>query len=211
MDEMEGVVTASEDDGTHATTSTIEAQTNPTESLGLLDLGPKIIEPGHPPEKLSTAPGMTYTHRNLYWVRLGAETELHTFLIDIARGFVLLDLMGVDQVLLMSRLFFRSGQPDNILAHCVTRGPTPHAQTIYGSDEELQLWHLTNPDDYDLVQFNGDMLYQLGAVDVQLVVKVNPVGITLPHPAAIDERVAAFQRRQQQMEALAVDVNTMKL
>ncbi len=178
---------------------------------GLMDLGPKIIEPGHPPEELSTVPGITYTHRNLYCVRLGTETELQAFLINIARGFILLDLMGVDQVLLMSRLVFKPGQPDNILAHCVARGPTPHAQTIYDSNETLQLWHLTNPDDYDLVQFNSDMLYQLGAIDVQLVVKVNPVGITLPHPTAIDERVAAFQQRQQQMEALAADVTTMKL
>lgn len=183
----------------------------PSRPFGLLDLGPKIIEPGHAPEQLSTDPGKTYTYFDIYLAKVPSDDNLAGFLALAESAFVIIELMGDARSVLLRPIYAEPTQLRHIMDHCVVRGPTPHAQTIHSTETELPLWHLSNPADYNKIEFFSGMLYSAGASEVELVVKCNPTAIKLPRPTVIAARTAEFQAQRQKVDALATDVDKMSV
>jgi hypothetical protein len=174
----------------------------PPRPFGLLDLGPKIIEPGHAPEDLSTDPGMTYTYFDIYLAKVPSSDAFAEFLARVEPAFLIIKMMGDARTVLLRPIHVRPTQLRDILSHCVVRGPTPHAQTIHGTETELPLWHLSNTDDSGSVEFYSGVLYTAGASEVELVVELKPSAIKLPPPAVIAARSAAFQAQRQKSTRL---------
>lgn len=115
------------------------------------------------PRALSYAPGDTFTHRHVYCVEL-PDDLLAPFLFETDQHFKLVDLMGVNKVLLQARCELG---PLHFLQHCVVR-------TAHG-------WHLANPaEDFQAVVDLSAKLWKAGASRVTLVTAVNPTGVDIP-------------------------------